>query len=83
MAFSCSTVPFANEEFAGVTAIDTRVGAPTVRLVDPEIAPEVAVMDVLPVATPVASPALLIVPIAGSDDVHIAEEVRSWVLPSE
>ena len=76
-------VPFANEEFAGVTAIDTRVGAPTVRLVEPETDPDVAVMDVLPAATPVARPAPLIVPVDGRDDVHVALVVRFCVVPSE
>jgi hypothetical protein len=51
----------ATEELAGVTAIDTKTDAVTVRPVVPLIDPEVAWMLVLPAPTPVAKPALVIV----------------------
>src|SRR6185369_1385086 len=60
--------------------------AVTVRTVEPVTAPEVALMVVVPVATPVARPwlplVLLIVATPVSDDAHVTEVVRSWVLPS-
>ena len=40
--------PRATEGFAGVTAIDCKVGAVTVRVVDPEMAPDKALMVVEP-----------------------------------
>jgi len=43
VAVYCTGVaPTTMEEFAGVTAIETRVGAVTVRTVEPLIEPEVA-----------------------------------------
>jgi len=60
---------------AGVTAIDTNTDV-TVRFVVPLIAPEVAWIVVLPAATPVARPALVIVAAEVFDEVHVAELVR-------
>ena len=54
--------------------------AVTVRTVEPVTAPEVALMVVVPVATPVARPwlplVLLIVATPVSDDAHVTEVVR-------
>jgi hypothetical protein len=69
------------EGFAGVTAIDTR-GAVTVRVVVPCTAPEPAVIVVLPMATPLASPPALIVATPGTEELHVAVLVRFSVLPS-
>ena len=55
MAVNCSVAPLVIEGLAGVTAIEVRVGAVTVSLVFPLIAPRVAVMVEDPVATPVAT----------------------------
>lgn len=44
------------EGFAGVTLIDESVAAVTVRVVEPEIAPETAVIVVVPAPTVEASP---------------------------
>lgn len=49
-------VPTAMLEPAGVTAIETRVAAVTVREAVPLTEPEVAVTVTVPVPTPVASP---------------------------
>jgi hypothetical protein len=54
----------------------------TVRLAVPWIDPEVALMVVLPAATPVANPPVLIVATEGELEVQVAEFVRSWWLPS-
>ena len=83
MALSGSVVPFATDEFAGVTAIETSFAAPTVRFVEPAIAPEVAVIDAVPAATPVASPAALMVAVVGDEELQFTLEVRFGVLPSE
>ena len=56
--------------------------AVTVRLVDPLIEPKVAWMVVLPAATPVAKPVLLMVATEGTLEVQVAELVRFCLLPS-
>lgn len=70
----------------GVTAIDTSVAADTVNVVLPEIAPDVAVMVVIPTNNEVASPfkpaALLIVAIVGAEDVQVTDDVRFCVVAS-
>ena len=56
----------------------------TVRVVLPVNPPEVALMVVLPDATPAASPLLaLTVAAAVLEELHVAWEVRFCVLPSE
>jgi hypothetical protein len=65
------------EGFGGVTAIDTSSGAVTVSVVVPCTAPEVAVIVVLPKASPLAIPPALIVATPGIDDIHVAEAVKS------
>ena len=67
---------------AGVTAIDTKVGAVTVSPVEPLIPPEVAWIVVLPAATPVANPPLVIVAAAVFVEVQVAALVRFKVLVS-
>jgi hypothetical protein len=67
----------------GVTAIEDRVAEVTVRVVVPEILPEVAVMVVVPAATAVASPPLLAVATPGFDEFQATWEVISWVDVSE
>ena len=81
VAVNCCVAPWAIEGFAGVTAIDTSV-AVTVRLVDPLIVPDAAEIVVVPVATPVASPAPLIVPTAVLVELQVTELVKFWVLLS-
>ena len=56
--------------------------AVTVKLVEPLIEPELAWMTVVPAAMPVAKPVLVIVATDGTLEVHVAELVRSCLLPS-
>ena len=83
VAVNCWVVPFAMLGSAGVTSIETSVAAVTVRLVEPEIAPDVAVIVVVPTALPLASPseptAFEIVATPSSEDDHVTESVRSCV----
>ena len=81
MAVNCNCWPAAIEGLAGVTAMETRVAAVTVRLVEPLIDPEVALIMVLPAATAVARPALTVAT-EGALEVQAAELVRFWWLPS-
>ena len=69
---SCWLVPDVIVEFAGVTAIETNVGAFTVRVVLPVIPLEVALIVVLPVATVAARPAELMVATPVLEEVQVA-----------
>src|SRR5262245_31238660 len=68
---------------AGVTPIDTRVAAVTVSVVEPDTAPEVAVIVVEPTPPAVARPsepgASEIVAAPVSDEDQTTDVVRSWV----
>jgi hypothetical protein len=59
-----------------VTEIEVSKGAVTVKLTEPLIVPDLAVIVVLPCATPVARPALLTVAIDVADEVQVALLVR-------
>jgi hypothetical protein len=76
-------VPFAIDGFAGATAIDTRAAGPTVNEVVPVTLPEVAEIWDVPCAAPLARPLDVMVATLVSDDVQVAEVLRSCVLPSE
>ena len=80
VAVNCSVFPALIDGLAGVTAIDTNIGAVTVRLVEPLIEPEVAVIVVLPCATLVANPAALIVATLDDEELHFAVAVRFSVV---
>ena len=67
----------------GVTAIETRAAAVTVKPVEPETEPRVAVMVVVPVLALVANPVELMVATPAGEGDHVAVLVRSCVLPSE
>src|SRR5277367_2934955 len=56
VAVNCCVKPLAIEGFAGLTAIDCRVAAETVRVVEPVIDPDLALIEDVPVATAVARP---------------------------
>ena len=87
VAVNCWVVPRAMLGLVGVTAIDLSVAAVTVRVVDPDIDPDVAVIVVEPVAAGVANPfeptALLMVATPVLDELQVVVVVRFWVLPSE
>jgi hypothetical protein len=76
VAVNCCVAPMTTEELAGVTAIDTNVGAVTVKPVEPLVPPKVAWIVVLPAATPVARPPLVIVAAPGFVEVQVTELVR-------
>ena len=73
-------------EFVGVIAMDTSAAGVTVRVVDPEMLPDAAVIVVDPGAAAEASPlepvALLIVVTVRSPELHVADAVRSCVVLS-
>jgi hypothetical protein len=69
--------------FVGVTAIDTRVAAVTVRFAGGlVIPPSAAVIFVEPVPAAVASPVLLMLAIAVDAELHVAVLVKLAVLES-
>jgi hypothetical protein len=67
---------------AGVTLIETNVAWVTVKIVEPLIDPESAVIVLCPVAALAACPVLLIVATAGTELLQVTEPVISRVLPS-
>jgi hypothetical protein len=68
---------------AGVTDMEERVAEVAVRVVLPEIIPELAVMVALPAATAVARPVLLTIATAVFDERQVTCVVISWLVPSE
>jgi hypothetical protein len=61
---------------AGVTEIEVKTAAVTVRVAEPLIVPDFAVMVVLPFATLVAKPPLLMVAMDFAEEVQVAVLVR-------
>ena len=86
VAVNCCEIPSGMFGFAGVTAIELITAAVTVKVVDPETVPEVAVIVLLPAASVFASPCVgmvvLIVATAVFDELHVALPVRFCVVPS-
>jgi hypothetical protein len=73
VAVNCCVAPLAIRGLAGVTAIDTSVGAGvTVSSVEPVMLPTVAEIVEVPVPTVVATPVLLIVATVAVPDAHTA-----------
>ena len=70
-------------EFCGVIVIETSVTALTPNGVEAVVAPETAVIVVVPGDTPVANPEALIVAMLGSEDAQLTLVVMSWAVPSE
>lgn len=81
VAANCWLAPLAIDALPGLTDNDTRTGAVTATLTEPVTAPELALMLVVPSRLPITNPALTDAT-AGEEDVHVAEDVRSCVLPS-
>jgi len=80
-AANCFVVPTAMLEFAGVTAIETRVAAETVSDAVPLTDPEVAVMVTVPVPTPLARPLTSTVAVPVAEELQVTD-VSNCVLPS-
>jgi hypothetical protein len=73
---NCCVEPLAIDPFAGVTAIDTNTGGVTVSPVELLIEPAVAWIVALPVPTPVAKPALVMVATTVFVELHVTKLVR-------
>lgn len=71
------------EAFAGAIEIDrsVAVAAVIVRPIEPDMEPEVAEMVAVAAATPLASPALLMVAPLALLEVHVTELVMFCVVP--
>jgi hypothetical protein len=79
---NCCVSPAGTDAVGGVTEIDVRVAEVTVKVADPLIDPEVAVMVAVPTATVVANPVCnLIVATATFDEVQLALVVKFCVVP--
>jgi hypothetical protein len=83
VAVNCCFAPALIEGFAGVTAIDVSVAAVTVRVVEPLTVPETALIVLVPTATPVANPPVVIVATPVVAELHVTELVRFCVELSE
>jgi hypothetical protein len=82
-AWSWLLVPRGMDKLDGMILMATMTAGITVRLADPLTDPEVAVMVVVPMARAVAVPDELMLAMVDSDEVHVADGVRSAELPSE
>ena len=75
VAVNCCVSPGPIDGLAGVTTIEVRVAAVTVRDVEPLIDPDVAVMVVVPAATLEARPELLMVDTLAAEEFQVTELV--------
>lgn len=82
VAVNCWVVPSGICGIAGVMAIETSAAGVTVKVVEPLVEPAVAVTLALPWLTLVAKPWPLTVAMLLSAELHLADVVRSSVLPS-
>jgi hypothetical protein len=87
IAVNCSAVSGAMLGLVVVTAMDTSVAEVTIRVEEPEMLPEVAVIVAVPAATAVTFPlepdVLLIVAAGVFDELHVTDDVIFCVLLSE
>ena len=83
MAENCWEVPTGMLGLAGVTEMEERTAEVTVRVVLPEILPEVAVMFTVPTLRAVARPLPVTVTTEGLDEAQVTCVVISWLVPSE
>jgi hypothetical protein len=87
VAVNCRVVPLTMLGLIGSTVRDMSVAAVTVRVVDPEILPDAAVIAVDPAVTDVANPlepaALLMAATPALEEFQVTEAVRSCVVLSE
>jgi hypothetical protein len=71
------------EPVAGVTAIELKGAAVTVRVAEPDLVPDVAVIVAVPADTPVATPGDATVANEVLPEVQVTLELISTVVPSE
>ena len=83
VAVNCSVSPFGRLGLAGVTTIDTRVTLLTVSTVWPVTLPDVALIEDVPAASPLARPAEVMVATEVVADAQVTMLVRSSVELSE
>ena len=83
VAVNCCAVVRAIEESVGLVEIPTRDAGVTVRTVDCETDPKVAVIVVVPGPTLTARPVLLIAATLGTEEFQLTESVMSCVVLSE
>jgi hypothetical protein len=79
---NCCVRPLGTEAPAGVTAIDSSAGAVTVSVIEPLIAPDAALMVVVPTASAETMPPVLIVAVPGAPLLQVTAPVMLAVLPS-
>ena len=80
VAVNCWVFPAGTDGLAGVTAMETSVGAVTVRVVDPEMLPEVAEIVDDPALSAEARPPEAIVAVAVLEEAQVTLLVRFCVL---
>jgi hypothetical protein len=82
-AANCWVIPTGMLGLTGVTDMEDRVAEFTVRVILPEVFPEMAIMAVVPTAAAVAKPLLLTVATAGLDELQVTCVVKSRLVLSE
>lgn len=80
LALNCCVVCAAMTGLGGSTAIETSGAVVTDNVVLPLIPPEVALIMTDPIPFPVATPALTVATVE-SEELHVADVVKSWLLP--
>jgi hypothetical protein len=83
VAVNCRVKALMTLGLAGVTVMELKVTAVTVKVVFPDTLPEAAVMTEVPAETPVARPPALTVATPVVPEDQIAEAVRFCEVPSE
>ncbi len=83
VAVNCRMTPAGRLGLPGVTDKEVKVAEVTVRVLLPEILPEVAVMMAVPAAMAVAKPPLVTVATDGLDELQVTCVVKSRLVPSE
>src|ERR1700691_5001095 len=82
VAANCCVVPRAKDGPAGVTAIDTRTGCPTLSVADAAMEPAVAVIVAVPTPAPVANPLVATEATVVGDELQFTALLRFCWLPS-
>ena len=82
-ATNCGLTPAGRVGLNGLTDMKDRMAEVTVRVLFPEMTPEVAVMVAVPAATAVAKPMLLTVAADGLEELQVTCVITSRLVPSE